>query len=88
MDQAGSESQYLSTKPSGVMGVPPREVVRAWGSVQLQGGGAVPISRCRGGRRGASATDDNAPDVRARRRDAGKIHQTPPVGTKETPAHV
>jgi hypothetical protein len=82
MDQAGSESQHLSTKPSGV-----------WGA-RLQGGGAVSISRYRGGRRGAPATDDNAAGgppsggVRARPRDAGKIHQTPPAATKETPSHV
>ncbi len=80
MDQVGSEAQHILTEPSGVMGVPPRERSRAWESVQLQGGG--------GSRRGASATDDNAADVRARARDAAKIHQTPPATGKETPAHV
>ncbi|GAB2955512.1 hypothetical protein GCM10023080_013190 [Streptomyces pseudoechinosporeus] len=44
------------------MGVPPRERSRAWGSVQLQGGG--------GSDGGVIATDDNAADVRARPRDA------------------
>ncbi|THC54482.1 hypothetical protein E7X38_19090 [Streptomyces sp. Akac8] len=39
--------------------------------VQLQGGG--------GSRRGASASDDNAADVRARARDAGVIQTKGPT---------
>ncbi|RSS33987.1 hypothetical protein EF902_42000 [Streptomyces sp. WAC05858] len=40
--------------------------------VQPQGGG--------GERSGAACDDDNAADVRARRREPGMIHETPPMG--------
>ncbi|MGI5378863.1 ArnT family glycosyltransferase [Streptomyces sp. CA-251387] len=93
-DQAGCRTQTLAGKTSlgrwGWARASRAKLVRAGGSVPLQGGGGRDTNRHRGGRRGAvgasprepcssvGESDDNAADARGRGRDDGVIQKASP----------